>query len=95
MDLGMQLFGTLMSYYFQSDKSSTRPQTPQQQMLLLRLVALNFQDVPVHLKPLFEDLDSKLITKDDKGRLRDIAQEVARRQAFRMTIQGGDDSGPQ
>lgn len=93
VDLGMRLFGTLMSYYFQKDKSVERPEFIRQQIMLLRLVALNFQDVPIHLKPLFEDLDSQLSDTQDKQSLRDIVQEVARRQAYRLTIEGGYDSG--
>jgi len=92
VDLSMRLFGTLMSYYFQKDKSAVGPEALRQQMLLLRLVALNFQDIPIHLKPLFEDLDSQLTNPEDRKTLRDIAQEVARRQAFRLTVEGGYDS---
>jgi hypothetical protein len=64
-------------------------------MLLLRLTALNFYDVPVNLKPLFEQLNEKLKSAEDKTKLRAIAQEVARRQAFRLTSEDGYDSGPQ
>ena len=71
-------------------------------MLLLRLVALNFLDAPVHLKPLFEDLDYQLTTAKEKTALRNIAQEVAHRQAYRLTVRSGNDedevsydSGPQ
>jgi hypothetical protein len=94
VDLGMRLFGTLMTYYFDKDKPAERSEAVRQQLLLLRLVALNFQDVPIHLRPLFEDLDSQLTTDEDKQALRAIAQEVAGRQAYRMTIEGGYDSGP-
>lgn len=94
IDLGMRLFGTLMNYYFQKDKSAPSAEGVRQQMLLLRLVALNFNDVPIHLKPLFEDLDNQLTTPKDKEKLRAIAQEVAGRQAYRLTINGGYDSGP-
>jgi hypothetical protein len=95
MDIGMRLFGTLMSYYFQKDKSTPQREAVRQQMLLLRLVALNFQDVPIHLKPLFEELESQLSAEEEKQVLRDIAREVARRQAYRLTAEGGYDSGPQ
>ena len=94
VDLGMRLFGTLMTYYFEKEKPAGRPEAMRQQLLLLRLVALNFQDVPIHLKPLFEDLDSQLATAEEKLALREIAKEVAGRQAYRMTIEGGYDSGP-
>jgi hypothetical protein len=93
VDLGMRLFGTLMGYYFQKDRSAVRPAAIRQQMLLLRLVALNFQDVPIQLRPLFEDLDRQLKTVDEHQELRDIVQELARRQAFRLTIEGGYDTG--
>lgn len=95
VDLGMRLFGTLMGYYFQKDRvPGQQPELLRQQMLLLRLVSLNFLDVPIHLKPLFEDLDSQLSNLEDKQTLRGIAQEVAGRQAYRLTIEGGHDSGP-
>ncbi len=94
VDLGMRLFGTLMGYYFQKNQAGAEPEYLRQQMLLLRLVALNFQDVPIHLKPLFENLDSQLTAAEDKARLRDIMREVAGRQAYRLTIDAGYDSGP-
>lgn len=93
-DLGMRLFSTLMGYYFQKDKSVAGQGAIRQQMLLLRLVSLNFEDAPVHLSPLYDDLDNQLSTKEDKQALRGIAREVARRQAFRMTVNDGYDSGP-
>jgi hypothetical protein len=94
VELGMRLFGTLMTYYFQQGQPADRAQAVHKQLLLLRLVALNFQDVPINLKPLFEDLDSQLTSDEEKQALRDIAQEVAGRQAYRMTLEGGYDSGP-
>jgi hypothetical protein len=94
VDLGMRMFGALMNYYFQRDKSVPQDVAIRQQMLLLRLIALNFQDVPIHLRPLFEDLDRQLSNEKDRKRLRSIAQEVARRQAARLTIEHGADSGP-
>jgi hypothetical protein len=66
----------------------------QRRLLFLRLVALNFQDVPVQLRPLFEDLDARLKRAEDRHTLRDIAQDVARRQAFRLTLTGIYNSGP-
>jgi hypothetical protein len=62
--------------------------------LLLGLVALNFQDVPVQLRPLFEDIDKQLTRKEDRLALRRIALDVADRQAFRLTIGGTYNSGP-
>jgi len=58
-------------------------------MLLLRLIALNFQDSPINLKPLFEELDRRMTVAAEKEALQQIAQEVARRQAFRLTFQNG------
>jgi hypothetical protein len=94
VDLGMRLFGTLMGYYFKEDGAAAPPKALRQQMLLLRLVALNFQDVPINLKPLFENLESQLTNTKAKHSLRGIAQEVARRQAYRLTLEEGYDSGP-
>jgi len=96
MEVGMRLFGTLLTSYFQRNPSAPRPETLRQQMLLLRLVALNFQDVPINLKPLFEDLDSQLPAREGKEKqvLREIAKEVANRQAYRLTVDDGYDSGP-
>jgi len=91
VELGMRLFGTLMERYFKGTPSTDR----NQEMLLLRLTALNFYDVPVNLKPLFEQLHTKLRSAEEKNKLRAIAQEVARRQAFRLTSDSGFDSGPQ
>ena len=67
VEVGMRLFGTLISNYFQKDESPLPSEAVRQQLLLLRLIALNFQDVPIDLKPLFEDLDSQLTTRR-KGR---------------------------
>jgi len=94
VELGMRMFGTLMNYYFQNDKSEGRSRSVREQMLLLRLVALNFHDVPINLKPLFEELDKQLTDEKDREELKGIAQEVARRQAFRLTVENGFDSGP-
>ena len=65
----------------------------QRRLLFLHLVALNFQDVPVQLRPLFEDLDTRLKRAEDRHALREIAQDVARRQAFRLTLGGIYNSG--
>ena len=56
-------------------------------------MALNFQDVPVQLRPLFEDIDKQLLRNEDRLALRKIAQDVAERQAFRLTIGGTYNSG--
>ena len=95
VDIGVRLLTTLMSSYFEQRTSAgVRPEAARQQMLLLRLVALNFEDVPIRLKPLFEDLDERLVVPADKQTLRGIAREVAQRQAFRMTSRDAYDSGP-
>jgi hypothetical protein len=65
----------------------------QRRLLFLHLVALNFQDVPVQLRPLFEDMDARLKRTEDRRTLRDIAQDIARRQAFRLTLGGIYNSG--
>ena len=93
VELAMRMFSTLMGYYFEKT-GTVRTETLRRQMLLLRLVAMNFQDVPIHLRPLFEDLDRQLTSEKDRQELRGIAQEVAKRQAYRLTIEGGLDSGP-
>lgn len=94
VELGMRMFGTLMSYYFQRGTTPDQRGSVHEQMVLLRLVALNFQDVPIHLKPLFEQLERQLTTPEEHQALRAIAQEVARKQAFRLTVEHGFDSGP-
>ena len=94
VEIGMRLFGTLISSFFQKDKSTLPSEAVRQQLLSLRLIALNFQEVPIDLKPLFEDLDSQLTTPEERKALRDIAQDIARRQAQRLTVNGGYDSGP-
>ncbi len=66
----------------------------QRRLLFLHLVALNFQDVPIQLRPLFQDLDARLKRDEDRRTLRAIAQDVARRQAFRLTLGGIYNSGP-
>jgi hypothetical protein len=71
-----------------------RPHATRQQLVLLRLVALNFEDVPLDLKPLYEDLDRRLSSSEDRQSLRGIAREVSTRQAFRMTANDAYDSGP-
>src|SRR5262245_26003987 len=94
VQLGMQMFGTLMTYYFKRDHPVARGESVRQQMLLLRLIAINFQDVPIQLAPLFEELNSQLKSEEDRATLRSVAQEVARRQASRLTIEHGLDSQP-
>ncbi len=90
VDLGMQMFKTLMSNYLQVSKAQEGSAKRLQQMLLLRLISLNFQDSPINIKPLFEDLDEQLTDPGEKKRLRDIAMEVARHQTFRLVSQSGE-----
>jgi hypothetical protein len=94
VQLAVQMFSALTSTYLQKETSMPDQVHVRRQMLLLRLVALNFQDVPIQLRPLFEDLDQQLSRDEDRQRLREIAREVATRQAFRLTIGGGYNSGP-
>jgi hypothetical protein len=89
LDLGIKMFQTLMSNYLRATGSQEGPAKRQQQMLLLRLISLNFQDSPVNIKPLFEELDNQLTNMQEKKRLRQIAMEVARHQAFRLTFLNG------
>jgi hypothetical protein len=93
LNLGVKMFETLITQFVQKSASQGSDETRRQQLLLLRLISLNFQDTPINLKPLFEQVDSQLIDKDQKVKLREIAMEVARRQAFRLTFQNGWESG--
>jgi hypothetical protein len=62
VDVGMSLFKTFVENYLKlSAKSSSEIR---QTIVMLRLIALNFQDVPINLKPLFEDLDARLELRD-------------------------------
>ena len=93
LTLGVKMFETLITQFVQKSASQGSEETREQQLLLLRLISLNFQDTPINLKPLFEQVDSHLIDKDQKIKLREIAMEVSRRQAFRLTFQNGWESG--
>jgi flagellar basal body-associated protein FliL len=94
VNLGVHMVETLMNRYFQMDRSGEGVQQPlQEKMVLLRLIALNLQDVPVNLKPLFEQLDSQLQGREDREELREVAKEIARRQASRLAFPDGFDSG--
>lgn len=89
LTLGIQMFQTLMSNYLKVSGSQEANANKEQQLLLLRLISSNFQDSPINIKPLFEDLDSRLTGPQEKQRLREIAMDVARRQAFRLTLENG------
>lgn len=90
VNLSMRMFETLLSNYLKTKGEGDKQEAARRQMLLLRLIAINFQDVPINLKPLFEDLDRELTRSQDKQTLREAAQEIARRQAYRVTINGVD-----
>jgi hypothetical protein len=91
--LGLKIFDTLLTHYLQPSAPQESSNSQRQKILLLRLISLNFQDSPLNLRPLFEQLDSQLNPKE-KADLRQIALEVARRQAFRLTFPNDWDSGP-
>ncbi len=86
LNLGVKMFETLMSQYLEKTSAQGSRERSRQQMLLLQLISLNFQDTPVNLRPLFENLDSQLPDGNEKNQLRQIAMDVARRQAFRLTF---------
>jgi hypothetical protein len=90
---GMRMFETLMGHYFQKDASQPGPQNPKERLVLLRLIALNFQDLPINLKPLYQQLQGQLTDNNDKDDLKDVGREVARRQAYRLTAANGQDLG--
>jgi hypothetical protein len=86
LNLGIKMFETLMTQYLEKTSSQGSLERTHQQMLLLQLISLNFQDTPVNLRPLFEKLNSQLPDSNEKNQLHQIAIEVARRQAFRLTF---------
>jgi hypothetical protein len=94
INVGMRMFEILMGHYFQKAETAAGPEGDREKLALLRMIALNFQDVPINLKPLFEQLDSQLADRRGREQLRGIAKEIARRQAFRLTVPSGFDSGP-
>jgi hypothetical protein len=93
VNVGMQLLSKFVDYYLKPAPESF--EANRQTLLMLRLLSLNFQDVPINLKPLFEDLDKRLRESGQASapELRDqlvgIAQEVANRQAYRFAFVGG------
>ena len=93
VQLAVQMFSALTNAYLQKETPGADQAQVRRQMLLLRLVALNFQDVPIQLRPLFEDLDQQVTKDEERQQLREIAREVATRQAFRLTVGGGYNSG--
>ncbi|MBC2711370.1 MAG: hypothetical protein HGJ94_10355 [Desulfosarcina sp.] len=99
VNISMRMFETMFARYFERDDSTNESEKIREQILLLRLIALNFQDVPINLKPLFEELNNHLRLRknpEDRGfirNLRSISKEVANRQAFRVTFETGFDTG--
>jgi hypothetical protein len=87
VQVAMTMFQALTASYLQSGAAPDQDLL-QRRLLLLRLVALNFQDVPIQLRPLFEDLNRQLTRREDRDQLRSLALEVASRQAFRLTVGG-------
>ena len=87
----MRMFESLMGHYFQQGISQKGAENPKEKLVLLRLMALNFQDIPINLKPLYQQLDGQLTDQNDKTDLKDIGREVARRQAYRLTADNGQD----
>jgi hypothetical protein len=88
---GMRMFENLMTNYLERGTSLKSPENIREKMVQLRLIALNFQDNPINLKPLYQQLDRTITDSKDKENLRGIAQEVARRQAYRLTSKVGLD----
>jgi len=93
LNVGIKMFETLITQFLQKSTAQEGSEAKTQQLLLLRLISFNFQDTPINLRPLYEQLDRQLINKEQKEKLREIAMEVAQRQAFRMTFQNGWQSG--
>ena len=91
--IAQDMFKSLTDSYFTSTNKTPSSDDVRRRLLLVGMVALNFQDVPVQLRPLFEDLDKQLSKPADRLTLRKIAQDVAERQAFRLTIGGTYNSG--
>jgi hypothetical protein len=89
IDVAQHLLGNLLDGL---SAVGERPAGPvdSDDLLTLRLVALNFQDVPVNLKPIFEEFDERLKknarAEELRKKLYKIAKEVANRQAYRMTV---------
>ena len=87
----MRMFESLMGHYFQQSVSPSGAENPKDKLVLLRMMALNFQDLPINLKPLYQQLDGQLTNPNDRDNLKDIGREVARRQAYRLTAANGQD----
>lgn len=101
-NLGMQLFQKFVEHYLETESDNSVLEI-EETILMLRIIALNFQDVPINLKPLYENLDKRILAGflasnpemelvfiSLHNRLRDVAKEVANRQAFRLTFLDGE-----
>jgi hypothetical protein len=99
-NVDMKLLEKFFDHYLQEKGSIGTPAELDNMLVLLRLITLNFQDVPINLKPLFQDLDQRLAKSKTvdlpnlRANLRQLAQEAARRQAFRVSYLGGILSKP-
>ena len=92
-NIATKLWGDLTREFFPKEGKRESRQVLEEQMFRLRLTALNFQDIAINLKPFFEHLDERLESDDDKTRLRTYAQQIARRQAYRLVFEGGLEFG--
>jgi hypothetical protein len=82
-DMRAKMFGTLIQHYF-------RGQDEKSQIIILELIALNFQD-DFQLKPLFRDLDVSLrANSQDKQALKRTAQSIISREIDRLVGNGGN-----
>lgn len=101
-NLGMQLFQKFVEHYLETESANSALEI-EETLLMLRIIALNFQDVPINLKPLYENLDKRILAGFRASNpemeldfitlqnlLRDVAKEVANRQAFRLTFLDGE-----
>ena len=79
VNVGLRMFETLMSNYLRKGGSGERAPQVRDKLLLLRMMALNFQDVPINLKPLFEDLDPSISWRNGEriSKSTDIQRAVA------------------
>ena len=62
------MFQKFVEHYLKNESGSTDQKT-EQTILMLRLIALNFQDVPINLKPLFENLDRRILASQPAGKI--------------------------
>jgi hypothetical protein len=91
VDIGMRLLENLLGDLLRPNAADAQRVVLQQRILLVKLVALNLWDVPLHLKPLYESVDRQLSDESLRQELRNAAKSVARKQAFRLASSGGFD----